>query len=136
MIRKQFVVLGGFLLMAGCMPEMHRKERSLMPLASSLTKLTAAVESTVAFKKNAPAGARDQELVRVATAHDPSLIEPFTDHTIRAEDRGGHAAVMICSKDGTKALFEDVGCTAKVDKHHWESNVECKFTLDMAEACR
>lgn len=135
-MRRRFAFLAGLLLLAGCMPEMNRKESKLMPLASSLTKLTAAVEATVAFKKNAPSGSRDQELVRVATAHDPSLVEPFTGHTIRAEDRGGHAAVLICSKDGTKALFEDIGCTAKVDKHHWESNATCEFTLDVAEVCR
>lgn len=124
------------ILLAGCMPEFHRKETSLMPLASSLTKLTAAVESTVAFKKNAPAGARDQELVRVATAHDASLIEPFAQHTLRAEERDGHAVVLLCSKDGAKALFEDVGCTAKVDKHHWETSTPCEFTIAVQDACR
>jgi hypothetical protein len=135
-MRIRFAPLAGFLLLAGCMPEMNRKASKWMPLASSLTKLTAAVESTVSFKKNAPPGSRDQELVRVATAHDPSLLEPFTDHAIRAEDRNGHAAVMICTKDGARALFEDVGCTAQVDKHHWASNATCEFTLDVVEACR
>lgn len=136
MIRRRLALLAGFVLLAGCMPEMSRKESKLMPLASSLTKLTAAVESTIAFKKNAPPGARDQELVRAATAHDPSLVEAFAEHVVRAENRSGHAAVMICSKDGMKALFEDVGCTAKVDKQHWESNAACEFTLNAAEACR
>lgn len=135
-MNRRLFAAAGLLLLAGCMPEFHRKESNLMPLASSLTKLTAAVESTVAFKKNAPAGARDQELVRTATAHDASLAQPFTKHLIRAEARGGHALVLLCSKDGTKALFEDVGCTAKVDKHLWETPSPCEFTISVEDACR
>lgn len=120
--------------LAGCRSTAYREQESVMPLGSRLTKVTMAVESTVQYK-SPPAEARDVELLRIATAHDPSLLEPFKNHRLRAENRGGHGIVLLCTREG-KALFEDVGCTAKMDKHHWESPVACEFTLDVTEACR
>lgn len=121
---------------AACRSASYREKEALMPLASRLTKLTAAVESAVAFKKTAPAGARDLELVRLATAHDPGLAEPFARHALRAEARDGHALLLLCSEDGARALFEDAGCTAQVDRHHWEAPAPCAFTLSVRDACR
>lgn len=127
------VVIVGVAL-AGCRSAAYREKESVMPLGSRLTKVTMAVESAVQYK-HPPAEARDEELLKIATAHDPSLLEPFKNHRLRAENRGGRGIVLLCTKDG-KALFEDVGCTAKMDKHQWESPVGCEFTLDVSEVCR
>jgi hypothetical protein len=121
-------------LLVGCRSASYRQAEEIMPLGSRLTKVTMAVESTVQYK-SPPAEARDDELVRLATAHDPTLLTPFVDYRIRAESRSGHGIVLLCAKDG-RALFEDVGCTAKLDKHHWESGAPCEFTLNVDEACR
>jgi hypothetical protein len=44
--------------------------------ASALTKLSAAVESTVRYK-NPPTGLDDRELLALSTRHDPALLDNF-----------------------------------------------------------
>lgn len=127
------LLIASFVL-SGCRSVSYQAKEDVMPLASRLTKVTMAVESTVQYK-SPPKEARDEELLKLATAHDPSLLGPLKNHRLRAENRDGHGIVLLCTKDG-KALFEDVGCTAKLDKHLWESPATCEFTLDVSEACR
>ena len=51
----------------------QRPDREEMYIkASALTKLSAAVESTVRYK-NPPPGLNDRELLTLATRHDPAL---------------------------------------------------------------
>ena len=103
--------------------------------ASALTKLSASVESTVRYK-NPPENISDEDLLMLATEHDPALLSPFAENSIRIFTENRHSAVLICTKDGTSALLEDTACTAALDKQRWQITADpCKFTLDLNLLC-
>jgi hypothetical protein len=110
-------------------------ESEMYPLASALTKLTAAVEATVFDTPGG--GTEDAELLAAATRDNPQLLAPFERYTVRAKRDAGHAIVLVCSIDGRLALLEDAGCSAKLDAHRWKAAAqkECAFTLSAATAC-
>lgn len=104
-------------------------------LASPLTKLSAAIESTC-FYKNPPPSAADHTLLSLATAHDETLLEPFVDFKLRAECKQQHGFVLVCSRDGNRGLLEDAGCSGKLDAHLWKDYEKgCEFTLSVQAIC-
>lgn len=111
------------------------ESESMYQLASPLTKLSSAVESTC-FYKNPPPGAADHTLLGLATAHDVTLLEPFVDFKLRAECKQQHGFVLVCSKDGDRGLLEDAGCSGKLDGHLWKDHKKsCEFTLSVQASC-
>jgi len=104
-------------------------------LASALTKLSSAVEATVRYD-SPPEDITDEQLLKLSTAHDPRILEPFTSYhlDIRVQDR--HAVVLVCDADKVRGLFEDAGCSAKLDRHIWrESDGACQPALEIATIC-
>ncbi len=69
---------------AGCAtgPEQPDSEEMYIK-ASALTKLSAAVESTVRYK-NPPSDLNENELLNLATRHDPVLLENFKGYKVRS----------------------------------------------------
>lgn len=122
--------------MFGCRTTRADVADKMYELAAALTKLTAAVESTVRYK-NPPEGADDESLLALATAHDGSLREPFAHHWVRVSRVDGHAVVLVCSADGKVGLLEDAGCSPKLDAHLWKQTPAppCEFTVVIREAC-
>jgi hypothetical protein len=123
-------------LITGCATVGSTKKPDEMYIAASvLTKLSASVESTVRYK-NPPENISDEELLQLATEHDPSLMTPFSGYTVRVLREDRHAVVLVCSEDGTAGLLEDIGCTAAMDKHLWQvEGSDCNFTLTSSSAC-
>ncbi len=119
----------------GCGKKDKIDEKEMYSLASSLTKLAKSVESTVRYKKP-PKGISDQELLKLATKHDPKLLDPFGNYTLKVFSQDRHGIVLVCTKDGKKGLLEDAGCSAKMDKHLWQSSASCKFTLKVGDVCK
>lgn len=105
-------------------------------LAAALTKLSNVVESAVAFK-DPPENLSERELLDFAVQHDPSLLRPFDPFDLRVLRQGGHAAVMVCMPEGGRALLEDAGCSAPLDRHWWKDDPQkpCAPTLDLATVC-
>ncbi len=120
---------------AGCGKKDKVSEKEMYSLASSLTKLAKTVESTVRYKKP-PKGISDQELLKLATKHDPKILEPFAAYTVKVSQQNRHGIVLVCTKDGKKGLLEDAGCSAEMDKHLWKSSSSCKFTLKADVVCK
>jgi hypothetical protein len=83
---------------------------------SALTKLSAAVESTVRYKNPAP-DLSNSELLVLATRHDPVLLENFNGYKVRVLHQDRHSAVLVCDAAGTRALLEDAGCTGPMDRN-------------------
>lgn len=121
--------------MGGCGKKDKPDKKTMYKLGSSLTKLASAVESTVRYKKP-PAGISDKDLLKLATKHDPKLLEPFSNYTVKVSQKNRHAVVLVCTKDGKRGLLEDAGCSGEMDKHLWESSSGCKFTLDPDAVCK
>ncbi|QTA86113.1 hypothetical protein [Desulfonema magnum] len=119
----------------GCGKKDKPDKKVMNKLASSLTKLASAVESTVRYKKP-PKGISDQELLKLATKHDPRLLEPFKEYTVKVSQKNRHAIVLVCTKDGKRGLLEDAGCSGPMDKHLWETSSSCKFTLTVDDVCK
>jgi hypothetical protein len=135
---KRLAVVTVVLLLSACA---HAQEsidpEQMLIKASALTKLTAAVQAFVRYE-NPGSGATDEELLRLSTAHDPTLLDGLAGYKLRARGERRHAIVLMCSADGKQGLLEDVGCTGRLDKHLWQSTKRepCQFTLKIEEVCR
>lgn len=121
-------------LLAACTTQ--PTEREMNYLASALTKVSAAVDATVRYRRTAD-GLPEAELLRFSTAHDPALLKPFDGLTVRVLRDGRDSAVLVCESRADKALLEDAGCTAKLDQHRWSNGGtnRCEFTIDIKKAC-
>lgn len=105
-------------------------------LASALTKVSAAVDATVRYKRSSD-GLEGAQLLQAATAHDSSVMKPFDGLTVRVRRVGRDSSVLVCGAPDGPALLEDAGCTAKLDEHRWSNNANdrCEFTLDVKQVC-
>ena len=111
-------------------------ERQMYAKASALTKLSAAVESTVLYKDPSPT-LTDDELLRLATASDPGLLQEFQGFKLRVQKAANAVILLVCNMSATAALLEDASCTAKLDRHHWRdtASMQCEFALSVAASC-
>ena len=123
-------------LVAGCASGLNRRDGKDMYIkASALTKLSAAVESTVRYK-NPPSNLTDEQLLELATLHDPILLENFKGHKVRVLREGRHSIVLVCDTSGDRALLEDAGCTGRMDRAHWTGKSEpCELSIDPRQQC-
>ena len=127
---KRYLAITLFLAMlSGCATTDHSNDR-YYEMATALTKLTAAVESTVRYK-HPPEGLKDQALVDYAVSHDPSLLNGFEGYRLKVLTGDRHAIVLVCDADS--AIFEDMGCTKEMDTHRWQQSEPCGFTLSTAQ---
>lgn len=111
-------------------------EREMNYLASALTKVSAAVDATVRYEPLAP-NLTDDQVLALATSHDPALLKNFGGQTVRVIRQGENSAVLVCERATGKALLEDAGCTAKMDLHRWNmaATRACELTLDLKQVC-
>lgn len=131
------IILISLIIFSGCaVNSLADESEKMLSLGSALTKLSAAVDSTVRYE-DLPEDISDSELLALATKHDPTLLSPFSDYVKKVRRQNHHAIMLICSGDGKQALIEDVGCTAKLDKHSWEIKpaLSCEFTLTVSNSC-
>ncbi len=121
---------------AGCAIGSKRPDSEEMYIkASELTKLSAAVESTVRYK-NPPPDLSESELLVLATRHDPVLLENFNGYKVRVLRQDRHSVVLVCDSTGAHALLEDAGCTGPMDRARWMGKPEpCEFSLDTRNIC-
>ena len=111
-------------------------EEEMMTVAAALTKVSAAAEANLRYG-SASDTLSDAEFLAQSVAHDPGLLAPFSAYQIQAKRQGGHAAILVCPKDGAIALLEDAGCTAAMDRHRWRDDPKspCVFTIDLVQLC-
>lgn len=104
--------------------------------ASALTKLTSAVQAYVRYDEP-PAELSEAEILKNATKHDQTLLAPFSPYKLRVKVQARQASVLMCTAEGARGLLEDVGCTARLDKHVWQSLVAepCEFSLNAEKIC-
>lgn len=135
-IRVAVALIVSITFSAGCISSQERPDSEEMYIkASALTKLSAAVESTVRYK-NPPAELSEGELLVLATRHDPVLLENFRDYKLRVLRQERHSVVLVCDASGTHALLEDTGCTGPMDKHRWMGKSQpCEFSIDTRAVC-
>ena len=122
--------------LTGCTSSLKRPDpEEMYSKASALTKLSAAVESTVRYK-NPPSQLGENELLVLATRHDPVLLENFKNYKVRVLREARHSVVLVCDASGTHALLEDAGCTGPMDRERWKDKPEpCEFSIDTRTVC-
>lgn len=136
-IRTRFAAALAVFLVVGCTVIPGQPDSEEMYIrASMLTKLSAALESTVRYKNPLP-DMSESELLILATRHDPVLLENFKGYTVRVKRENRHAVVLICDRAGVRALLEDAGCSGPMDRARWMGEPEpCEFSLDIGAACK
>jgi hypothetical protein len=135
--RTAIAVVAAVYFAAGCATGLKQPDGEEMYIkGSALTKLSAAVESTVRYK-NPPPDLSDSELLTLATRHDPVLLENFKGYKVRVLRQDRHSLVLVCDAAGTQALLEDAGCTGPMDRNRWMEKPEsCEFSINAKEVCR
>lgn len=122
-------------LLTGCAAVSHKDVSEDMYIkASALTKLTSSVEATVRYQQPST-NFTDDELIKLSVEDDPAQLEPFAGYTLKVNRDFDHAILLVCNNDGTQGLLEDAGCTAMLDKHLWQENASCAFTLSSDVVC-
>lgn len=113
-----------------------RDEREMNTLASALTKVSAAVDVTVRYKRSTDA-LEDAQLLQASTTHDPGLLQPLQGRRVRVLRDGRDSAVLVCDAQSGDALLEDAGCTPQLDAHRWRDTpkASCEFSLDLRKVC-
>lgn len=136
MIKSTVTVVLVLSFLTGCTSSQRRVDSEEMYIkASALTKLSAAVESTVRYK-NPPPELGESELLTLATRHDPILLENFKSYKVRVLRNDRHSVVLVCDATGTHALLEDAGCSGPMDRHRWMGKPEpCEFSIDTKVVC-
>lgn len=136
MIKNTVTVVLVLSFLTGCMSSQRRVDSEEMYIkASALTKLAAAVESTVRYK-NPPPELGESELLTLATRHDPILLGNFKGYKVRVLRIERHSVVLVCNATGTHALLEDAGCSGPMDRNRWIEKPEpCEFSLDTKAVC-
>lgn len=135
---RRTVILAAAIILAACVLISGADESErMLTLGSALTKLSASAESTERYK-GPPKNISDAEFLALATRHDPTLLQPFSGYAVRVLRQERHAVVLVCTGDGTQALLEDAGCTAKLDRHAWKSSPAgpCEFSVRVEDVCK
>lgn len=132
---RPFAVLLLAAWMAACASQ-PLDEAALREKESMLNKLAAYVESAVRFQ-DAPASLSEAELLEFATRQDRAPLESFRGYLLRVRREGALSSVLVCTADGSRALWEDAGCTPPLDARLWDRPAaSCAFRLDLAQVCR
>jgi hypothetical protein len=113
-----------------------RDPETMRILERRLVVLTAAVHGYVRYEQ-VEAGLTEREIFANATKHDQSLLPEFSEYLLRVRQEDRNASVLLCTRDGTRGLIEDVGCTAEPDRQLWSlpEPRPCEFTVNVRDVC-
>ncbi|BBL70723.1 hypothetical protein MoryE10_13290 [Methylogaea oryzae] len=104
-------------------------------LGTNLVNLSAAVDIYFSTLPAAPTD-DDATILKNATSPDPTLLAPvFKRYLLKTQYQQPYAVLLVCSKDGKRALMEDAGCSARLDRQV-RSPAPCEFTLRVENGCR
>lgn len=131
------ITLTSFLLLSACATPIAVKpdaeERGL--LSTKMVNLSAAVESYFLDLPEMPVDDAIN-ILRSATRHDPRLLaSEFEPYVMKVQYQKPYAVLLLCNKDGNRAIMEDAGCSARLDRQVTD-NVSCEFTLFVNSGCQ
>lgn len=116
-------------LVAGCSFKKYDGE-ILHEKGVNLTKITAKVK--VAIKRKI----KDENLLIYIQKKYPSEISAFSDYHMDMKNDNGTAVVLLCDKEKTQALLEDLSCTGALEGGYiFRNNLPCDYHLDIKREC-
>jgi hypothetical protein len=111
----------------------NEQERGI--LSTKLVNLSSAVDVYFADLAGPPTG-DDEQILLAATRHDSRLLAPeFKAYVLKVQYQAPYAVLLLCSKDGSRAIMEDAGCSARLDRNV-AGDVACEFTLHVNAGCQ
>lgn len=124
------------LFLISCAHVQASEDEKMLTLGAALRNLCLVVEDTVKYE-NLPEGISDAELLARATGHDPGLLTPFTEYSIKPLIQDNSAILLVCSKDMKIGLLEDACCSYQLDKHLWKEKPPkpCRISLEIRQVC-
>ena len=104
-------------------------------LSTKMVNLSSAVNTYFADLPAAPTDS-DATILQNATRHDKRLLAPeFQPYVLKVQYQNPYAVLLLCSKDGTRAIMEDAGCSARLDRQVTHV-APCEFTLRVSRGCQ
>lgn len=66
----------------------------------------------------------------------PQDIKEFQEYSLQFKNTNGYAVILMCDKNKTKALIEDISCTGAVEGGElFKKDIACGFSLDVETEC-
>lgn len=137
MERKNIIVILLALLISACVGanDTRPDEAERGRLSTKMVNLSSAVDTYFSFLPKAP-GESDSMILQSATSHDPRLMAPdFEPYEIKVQYQNPYAILLLCSKEGDRAIIEDAGCSARIDRQI-TAPAPCEFTLNVTRGCQ
>lgn len=136
-MRYRILISLGTLLLCACSAPVDSapsaKERGR--LSTQMVNLSSAVDAHFADLLQAPTDS-DAVILQNATRHDKRLLVPeFEPYMLKVQYQNPYAVLLLCSKDGQRAIMEDAGCSARLDRQIMD-RAPCKFTLRVKQGCQ
>jgi hypothetical protein len=104
-------------------------------VSTKMVNLSSAVDTYFSGLSEAPTD-NDATILQNATRHDKRLLAPeFEPYLLKVQYQNPYAVLLLCSKDGKRAILEDAGCSARLDRQVTQ-DVPCEFTLHVSTGCQ
>jgi hypothetical protein len=117
------------LFVNGCASKLNDTE-TLHNKAAELKNFTKKVKG--AILRQVP----DEQLYIYLQDRYPSELQEFSEYSLQIKNVNGFAVVLLCDKEQTKALIEDISCTGAVEGGElFKQDLECSFQLDVEKEC-
>lgn len=136
MERRKWILLLTATLISACTfaavssPDAEERGR----LSTYMVNLSAAVDTYFSFLQERPM-INDAEILKNATSHDQRLLtNDFEPYLIKVQYQNPYAVLLLCTKDGGRAIMEDAGCSARLDRQIADDS-RCEFTLKVKDGC-
>lgn len=124
-----FIILITFTT-TGCSSTLYDAE-TLHQKGAHLTKITRKVK--VAIRK----GIADENLSMYINKKYHNDMQEFSEYSIQMKSYNKTAIVLMCDKDKTKALLEDLSCTGALEGGYmFQKDLSCDFHLDIESECK
>jgi hypothetical protein len=131
------IILSTSMLLGACVapivaaPDAEERGR----LSTKMVNLSSAVDTYFTDLSKAPSDS-DATILQNATRHDERLLaSDFEPYLLKVKYLNPYAVLLLCSKDGTRAIMEDAGCSARLDRQV-TNEAPCEFTLLVNQGCQ
>lgn len=125
------ILLGACVAPIVAAPDAKEQDR----LSTKMVNLSSAVDTYFADLSKAPTDS-DATILQNATRHDKRLLAPeFEPYLLKVQYQNPYAVLLLCSKDGKRAIMEDAGCSARIDRQVIQ-DLPCEFTLHVSKGCK
>lgn len=104
-------------------------------LSTKMVNLSSAVDTYFVDLPKAPTDS-DATILQNATRHDNGLLaQEFQTYVLKVQYQNPYAVLLLCNKDGNRAIMEDAGCSARLDRQVVDV-APCEFTLRVNQGCQ